>query len=280
MQNVDFFVDPEIALRIRSLEGTMRSKTGGPILFDDKRSYVIQVEAAEVGLTGKDLSLLLNKYVFNYSGSPLRGLRITTSGNEIVQRGTLHKVFPMAFEIRARLSITPDGRIRMSPTRTEILGLHVDRLMKGLGLALDEVIDLKKAKGAAVVGNDIYLQPTMILPPPSIEGTVSSVRVEGDQVIQTFGSPRSVIPLTVSDSRAQNYMMYRGGELKFGKLLMQDAELQITDLDPEDPFLFELDRYQPQLVAGYSRTLPSGGLVVFMRDRDKIGRTTRTPGFP
>ena len=46
----------------------------------------------------------------------------------------------------------------------------------------------------------------------------------------------------------------------------------ITDLDPADPFHFDLDRYKPQLVAGYSRTLQSGGLEVWMRDIDKIGK--------
>lgn len=45
--------------------------------------------------------------------------------------------------------------------RTKLLGLHVDRLMEGLGLALDEVIDLKKVKAASVAGDDIHLQPTM-----------------------------------------------------------------------------------------------------------------------
>ena len=50
-----------------------------------------------------------------------------------------------------------------------------------------------------------------------------------------------------------------------------DADMLINDLDPQDPFRFDLDRYKPQLVAGYSRTLESGGLEVWMRDIDKLG---------
>ena len=275
MRNVDFYVDREIPLRIRRLTGTMRSKTTGPVLFDDKRSFIIAVEAAEVGLTGRDLSLLLNRYVFNYAGSPLRNISITTAGSQIVQKGTLHKVFPMRFEIRAQLSAMPDGRIRMHPVRTEILGLHVDKLMQGLGLALDEVIDLKKAKGASVVGDDIYLQPTMILPPPAIEGRVSAVRVLGEQVVMTFGTSSALGP--IPDSTSQNYMFYRGGTLRFGKLMMLDADMQINDLDPADPLKFNIDRYLDQLVAGYSRTLRSGGLNVFMRDIDKLNAPPSVP---
>jgi len=272
MRNVDFYVDPQIPLRIRRLTGRMRSKAGGPVTFDDKRSFVISVDAAEVGLTGPDLSLLLNKYVFNYEGAPLRNLAVTVSGNQIVQKGTLRKVASMPFEIRANLSVTPDGRIRIHPTRTEILGLHVDKLMSGLGLALDEIISLKKAKGASLSGNDIFLSPTMILPPPSIEGRLTGVRTEADQVVMTFGSPQAMTFVPVPDTAAHNYMYYRGGTLKFGKLMMLDAEMFITELDPADAFKFDLDRYQPQLVAGYSRTLLSGGLEVFMRDIDKLDR--------
>ena len=272
MQNVDFYVDPQIPLHISRLSGTMMSRTRGPVMFDDKRSFVIRVTAAEAGLTGPALSALLNKYVFNYSGSPITNLRVTVSGNEIIQKGTLHKVGALPFEIRASLSVTPDGRIRLHPTRTEIIGLHVDRLMSGLGLPLSKIIDLSKAKGATVSGNDIFLSPTAVIPPPEIQGHVTAVRVENNLVIMTFGSPASTPMIAVPDTSARNYMYYKGGTLQFGKLMMLDADMFITDLDPADPFRFDLDRYKPQLVAGYSRTLQSGGLEVWMRDIDKIGK--------
>lgn len=250
----------------------MRSRDGGPIIFDDKKSFIIIVDAAEVGLTGPALSVLLNKYVFGFKGSPLTNLRVSVSGNEIVQKGTLHKVVGMPFEIRARLSVTPDGRIRIHPVRTEILGLHVDKLMKGLGLSLEKIISLSKAKGAAVDGNDIFLSPDSILPPPAIEGRVTAVRIERGEILMTYGSRAAVSAVTTPDTSAGNYMYYRGGTLRFGKLLMLDADMLITDLDPADAFRFDLDRYQPQLVAGYSRTLNSGGLEVWMRDIDKLGK--------
>jgi hypothetical protein len=276
MRNVDFYVDREIPLRIRRLHGTMRSIKGGPVLFDDKQSFIIRIEAAEVGLTGKDLSLLLNKYVFGYRGSPLSNLRITVSGNELIQKGTLHKVAALPFEMHAVLSATPDGRIRMHPTRTEIIGIKVDRLMTGLGLPLEKIIDLSKAKGATVKGNDILLDPALIIPPPRIEGRVSGVRIQSGQVIMTFGTAPARVA-SVPDSTAANYMYYRGGTLQFGKLIMVDADMLITELDPVDAFQFDLDRYRPQLIAGYSRTLESGGLEVWMRDIGKISSRAAGP---
>jgi hypothetical protein len=274
MQNVDFYVDPEIPLRISKLRGKMRSRNGGTVMFDDKRSFVIEVESAEAGLTGPALSTLLNKYVFNYRGSPITNLKVTTSGNQIIQKGTLHKVAALPFEITATLSITSDGRIRIHPTRTEIIGLHVDKLMSGLGLPLDKIINLSKAKGATVRGNDIYLSPTVIIPPPEIKGRVSGVRVENGMVVMTFGSPASMAMSAIPDTTVRNYMYYRGGTLQFGKLMMLDADLLITELDTADPFRFDLDRYKPQLVAGYSRTLQSEALEVWMRDIDKLGKSS------
>jgi hypothetical protein len=274
MQNVDFYVDPQIPLHIRHLRGTMRSKTGGPVIFDDKNSFILRLDDAEVGLTGPDLSLLLNKYVFNFAGSPLKHLTVTTSGNQIVQKGLLHKVVDVPFSITASLSVTPDGRIRIHPVKTFILGLHVDELMNGLGLTLDKIIDLRKAKGATVAGNDIFLDPAKILPPPSLEGRITAVAVVGNEVVQTFGQPAQA--MIVPDATVSNYMYYKGGSIRFGKLLMSDAELEITDLDPADPLRFDLARYLPELVAGYSRTFPSGGLEAFMRDVDKLGKPPET----
>jgi hypothetical protein len=270
MRNVDFYVDPEIVLHIHRLRGTIRSKGGGPVMFDDKRSLVIHLATGEVGLTASDITALLNKYVFAYKGAALSKLRVTIVGSQIVLTGTLHKVAALPFTIRAEVSATPDGHIRMHPVQTKIIGLGVTRLMRGLGMSLEKLVDLSKARGASAKGNDIYLAPDSILPPPAIEGRVTAVRIVGNEMVQTFGGEGTPAQLSIPDSSQHNFMFYRGGTLRFGKLLMLDAEMQIVDLDPADPFRFNLDRYNAQLIAGYSRTLPDLGLEVYMRDIDKV----------
>jgi hypothetical protein len=280
MRNVDFYVDPAIPLHVRRLRGVMRSKNGGPVIFDDKQSFIIQITAAEVGLSSASLAVLLNKYVFGYPGAPLSHLGIKTAGTEIIQTGRLHKGVDVSFEIRAALDVTPEGMIRIHPTHVKLLGIGADRLRKALGLSLQKIVDLRGARGATVKGDDILLDPEKILPPPTIEGRMTAIRVEGDEVVQTFGtdSDRAALrPLGVGDPRAQNFMFYRGGTLRFGKLFMVDADMQIVDLDPADAFRFDLDRYQAQLVAGYSRSQADGGLEVFMRDVDKTSRRAPSP---
>ena len=61
-------------------------------------------------------------------------------------------------------------------------------------------------------------------------------------------------------------MFYRGRVLRFGKLTMEDADLQIVDADPDDPFDVSLAHLNQQLVAGSSRNQKDFGLVTTMPD--------------
>lgn len=69
-------------------------------------------------------------------------------------------------------------------------------------------------------------------------------------------------------------MYFAGGTLHFGKLFMVHADMQIVDLNPADPFDFSIDRYNDQLVAGYSKNRPDLGIEVYMPD------ITRIPASP
>jgi hypothetical protein len=144
--------------------------------------------------------------------------------------------------------------------------------MKAFGLSLQKILDLRKAKGVTVRGNDLYMDPVTLLPPPAFEGKLVDVRVDGDQLVQTFGAPNSAPGLRIPDAGAPAYMFYKGGTLRFGKLLMLDAEMQIVSLHPTGSFGFDLDRYMQQLVAGYSKTLADSGLEVFMASVETLGK--------
>jgi hypothetical protein len=65
-------------------------------------------------------------------------------------------------------------------------------------------------------------------------------------------------------------MAYRDSNLRFGKLTMNQADLMLIDMDPQDPFDFYLDHYQEQLVAGYTKTTLEFGLRVYTRDYNKL----------
>lgn len=270
MRNINFYLMPNGALRIRKMRGTMRSLKGGPVVFDDKNSFIMHLTYAEIGLNGTDITTLMNKYIFAYPGAPLKRLQVHTSGSQIVQTGVMHKILDIPFTITADVSVTPEGLIRLHPVKTTILGVDGDKLMRAFGLSLQKILDLSKAKGVTVKGNDLFLDPVRILPPPAIEGHATAIRVDGDQLVQTFGTVAESTPLPPPDTSASAYMFFRGGTLHFGKLLMLDAEMQIVDLRPTGFFNFDLDKYKDQLVAGYERTLPSLGLEVYMLGLEKL----------
>ncbi len=280
MRDANFYIITLAALRIRTLRGQMQSLKGGPVVFDDKNAFVIRLDYAEIGLNGKDITELMNKYIFAYPGAPLKHLKVHTSGSRIVQTGVMHKILDIPFEITADVSVTPDGLIRLHPVKTRILGVNGNDLMRAFHLSLEKILDLSKAKGVTVKGNDLFLDPVRILPPPAIEGHATAIRIDGDELVQTFGTPAAAPPLVPPDTSARAYMYYKGGTLHFGKLLMLGADMQIVDSRPSSFFNFSLDRYKDQLIAGYSRTTHALGLEVFMLGLDKLSSGVPTPASP
>lgn len=281
-RNVEFHMTPDVVLDIHYLDGAMRSVVSGqPVVFDDKSSFVIQIDTARVGLTPPNLAVLMNRYVFGYKDAPLRKLRFEVKDGQLVQSGVLHKVVDIPFQITASLDVTDEGRIRIHPTAMRIFGVDGEGLMKALGLQLQGLLDLSKARGVTVQGNDLLLDPARLLPPPAISGRVVAARVENGEVVQIFGSDSSRGARTRSrgdsipplDSSATNFMRFRGGTLRFGKLFMVSADMQIIDADQHDPFDFGIDDYNRQLVAGYSRNTIGGALKVYMPDLDDTGVT-------
>ena len=276
MKNVNLRVANDAVVSVRQLRGeVIPTQRGGSALLDSTRSFSIRITSGTVALASKDLGVILNRFVFGYKGSPLKNLRVRTSGNQLVQTGVMHKGVDLNFEITSALSLTDSGLIRLKPTKVRVLGVNGQSLLNALGLQLDDLLDLSGSAAARVKGDDIYLDPTKILPPPAILGRLASVRVEGDALVQEFVRlPDDTLfsGYARADSAAPNYLFFRGGRLRFGRLEMRDTALQILDLDPSDPFDLFLAEYNKQLVAGYSRNRPDLSLQAFFPDYTDIGR--------
>lgn len=273
MRNVNFHLPREVVLRIATLQGRMIPKSSSrPITFDDDGSFALRIATGEIALDTVALRRLMNDWVFAYEGAPLRELSFSTEGDHLVQKGILHKVIDIPFRIEATVALDPNGDIRIHPESMKILGVDGKGLMRAFDLTLEKVMDVSGAKGVRVEGNDLVLQPTVILPPPAIEGRIVALHVSDGRLVQTFGGGNADddAPLTVPDS-SSNYMYFRGGTVRFGKLFMVDADMEVVDADPADAFEFNLREYARQLIAGYSRTRADQGLEVLMPDADDAG---------
>lgn len=270
MRNVDLHIDERAALYVRRLRGEVIStKPGTPAVLDDATSFSIRVTSGTIALGGDALAALLNGRVFAYRGAPLSHIRVRIAAPYVIQSGMLHKGVDLPFEMTGTIALEPDGRVRLHPVRTRILGVDGAKLLHALGLHLEDLVDLSGSRGASVRGDDLLLAPTEILPPPGIQGRLASIRADGSVLVQEFVHlPEDSVfdGAARPDSAAANFINFHGGQLQFGKLLMTDTDLQIIDADERDPLDLYLARYSRQLVAGTSRTLPSLGLRVVMPD--------------
>ncbi|HWC95355.1 MAG TPA: hypothetical protein VG456_01365 [Candidatus Sulfopaludibacter sp.] len=271
MRNVHMRMSPAVALQVRSLRGRLTPLGEGPVTLDAPDSFVVDVDSGVMSLSTDSLSQLLNSYVFAYPGAPLKKISISAKGNRLVQKGIVHKGVDLPFEMEGELTVTADGNLRMHVDTIKSAHLPVKGLLHFLGEDLSKLINVNEARGVRMEGDDILMFPSRMLPPPHIRGRIAEVHVEGNNVVQTFHTEHEAATLRLPVPAA-NYIYHRGGVLRFGKLTMTDADLEIVDQTPANPFDFSLAGYNRQLVAGYSKNTLSHGLVVHMPDFAQVGK--------
>jgi len=268
MRNVTFRFSDTVAVEIKSLNGVLTplGKNEFPN-FDDKDSFKLRVSTAEIAMDSRDLANVLNSYVFARPHSPLAQLSISVEKGHLKVKGKLHDKGDIPFETEGILTPTADGRIRLHSEKIKAIHLPVKGLMDLFGIDLSSLIKEGKVPGVGAQEDDLILDLEQILPPPHIEGKVISVRMEGGKIIQIFGGSGAK---PVKNIRAGNYMAFKNNRIRLGKLVMNDTDLILIDMDPNDPLDFFLDHYKDQLSAGYSKLTPDSGLRVYIKDYNKL----------
>ena len=284
MRNVDLHVAPMVVLHIRRLRGEVVSiPAGQPIVFDDKRSFDIRIATADVGMQTADLTRLLNEYVFAYEGRPLGNMTVTAHGSQLRLRATLHKGGDVPVEIIGNVSATPGGEVKVHPTSIKVAKVSAGPLLRLVGLKLQKLVSLRGSRGARIQGNDILLEPDSLLPPPRIHGHLTAARMEGDELRLTFNS-ETIAPIAAAadtpPDTSGNFLYFRRGTVRIGKLFMVHADLEIMDQNPADPLDFDLDQYVRQLVAGYVKNTAARGLIVHSPDLRTLGPSDESPRAP
>jgi hypothetical protein len=277
MKNVEYHLTDQIIVHVGTLNGRLEPKPGGIPIFDDKQSFSIDVDSGSVRLSMTALTNDLNDYVFAKPDAPLKKLTASTKGNQLIVKGLLVSKGGIPFETDGTLSITPEGMIRVHTEKVKALRLPVKGLMDMLGLDTATMLNTKKVEGVSVDKDDLILDPGKILPPPELSGHLASVGIENNEIALVFkpaeGSAKQ--ELLTSTCGGRNYLLFKGGSIRFGKLTMSDADLELIDSDPADSFDFSIDHYQDQLVAGYSKMTRKGGLCVHIPDFDKIKQSPK-----
>lgn len=268
---VDLRLFEDARVRVHRLVGVaISTRPGQPVALDDARSYVIEVESGETWIGYDDLAVVMNEHTFAFRGAPVGRLRMAREDDpddpgKVELKGRLKRGLRLPFEIEGRPEATADGRIRIRTTSIQVLDIPVRGLLHALGLDAADLMGNMEERGLTFVGDDLILDASLALPPPRMKGRVTALRVEDEGMALTFGRPPASPP-----SRRSNYLFFRHGTIKIGRMTQTDAWLRITDRDPSDPFDFYGDRMNEQLAGAWSRMSEEGNLTMFVPDFDDI----------
>jgi len=272
MRNVMFHLTTKAAAHLETISGELWpvGKNEMPV-FDDKTSFEVRVSAGKVSITPEALAEIMNSYVFARSDAPLKDISISIDKDRLIIKGKLHTKGDIPFGTAGRLSTTPDGRLRVHTEKITALKIPVKGMMGLFGIELAKVVNTSKIDGMDVDKDDLLVDLANLLPPPHIKGKVTAVRIEDNAIVTFFGTEaaRSSVPV-----EKDNYMSFTGNSVRFGKLIMENTDLTVLDLDPRDPLDWNQDRYKEQLEAGYSKITSNFGLHAYAKDFSKLSRSS------
>lgn len=267
MRNVRLHAAPDVVLDVARLDGHLVTTRGDLPIFDDQQSFYVEVDHADLSASAASLTGLVRQ-AFAYKGAPIKDVRVAISEGKLQEKGKLHAGISVPFSMTA--DVAPhDGRILLRPEKMRVLGIPSVRLMKFAGIELDDLVTARPGRGVEVRDNELLLEPSQMLKAPQIRGRVTAARIEGDRLRLTLGDAPPARDAAPADA-PHNFIGFRGGQIRFGRLTMANADLQLIDADPSDPFDFYPEKYNDQLVAGYSRNTPDGALRTTMPDYNDI----------
>ena len=269
MNNVDLHMTPDITLHVRYLRGKFEASPQRNLPYlDDTASYTVAVDSGVVAIDLASLNALMTR-TFAGDNSNVNKLKVTVDedGN-LRQKGVIDKAVNIPFAVKAGVEATPDGKLRVFSKSVKGFGVPMTPLMKLFHLEMDDLLKVRPGHGVTVRDNDLILDPSLLLPPPSLRGKITKASVERDLVVQVFGD--GAVHHLAPPPTAKNYIYWRGGSLSFGKLTMTATDLELVDTDPKDPFDFSVEHWDKQLVAGYSKTTASRGLKAHMPDYNDL----------
>jgi hypothetical protein len=260
------------AARIEILSGELlpTGKNEMPV-FDDKTSFEVRVVSGKISISPEALASIMNSYVFARSNAPLKDLSVSIDKNRLIIKGKMHSKGDIPFQTEGTVSATPDGRLRVHTEKVKALHVPVKGVMGVFGIELADVVNTSKIDGLDTDKNDLLMDLGKLLPPPHIRGKVTGVSVENNTIVTLFGDGGAS---AASAKEKGNYMSFEGGPVRFGKLVMESADLTVLDLDPADPLDWNQSHYRDQLVAGYSKITPSFGLRAYVKDFAKLPRSS------
>jgi hypothetical protein len=271
--NVLFRLTPNGAALLENVSGELWpvGKYDVPV-FDDKTSFELRIANGTISITPAALAAILNEHVFAATDAPLKEISLEIRDERLIVKGKLHSKKDLPFETAGELMISDDGRLRVRTEKVKALHLPVKKVMELFGIEFASVLNTSKIAGLDTDKNDLLLDLNALLPPPHIRGKIATARLGKNAITVVYGDGGRKIASPVD---AGNYIYLRENRVRFGKLAMENTDLALIDLDPQDPLDWNQSRYEQQLAAGYTKVTERFGLRSFVKDFAKLPRATR-----
>jgi len=259
---------PSFRVYVRWLRGQLaRAHRQANPSFDDPESFYLDIKTGVLRANIGDIGNYLN--ASGTANSPLTNVTLSGDAQQIKLTGTLHKFVSLPVEVVGTIAANPDNRIQIHVTKINVLKVPFKGLLGSLHITISDLFHNHEISGVQVSGSDIFLDTQKLLPPPRIQGHLTSVRVVNPDLEEIYGDGQSDVT-RVEEWR--NFIRLSGGTIDFGKLTMHHVDLIMIDISKDPWFDIDLANYQEQLVNGYTRMTPQAGLQIFMPDLRVIPR--------
>ncbi|PYX87374.1 MAG: hypothetical protein DMG68_11975 [Acidobacteria bacterium] len=154
MHNLSYHFTDKVIVRIFDLQGEMSpTREGSVVVFDDKLSFQMTVDAAQIALSLQDLSHALQQHAFSAPDAPLKDLVVTAAKDRLKIQGKLHSKGDVPFQTEGTLSTTPQGEIRVHTEKIKAAHVPVKGLMDLLGMKISDLLNTRKVRGVRVEGD-------------------------------------------------------------------------------------------------------------------------------
>jgi hypothetical protein len=251
----------------------------GETYFDLDRpdSFRLRILQGEARVGFPALEEIFNDSILGYPGAPLRkikiqNLSIPSESNPSVSEEGLRLVGEMnlgiwlGFVLDTRV-IQSGDKIELIPIRIRTLGIsYIKSVLDLVKIPLEVLLPIQKGRGAEIVQSKIVVDPFALFRSPGISGNLSKVQVQPKTLIVGFSSP--VLPKRPSmpDPKYPNSIFVWGGTVKFGKLRMESAQIQMKDTNINTIFDFYLRLYMKSIAKGKALVGSDGSITVDMPD--------------
>lgn len=265
-------------LHLRSVDGRLLpTQPDRPVSIDEPTTWRGVVEHAEIGVPTAALEAVLRR-PGDRGVAALDGVTVRTDGARLILSGEL-RPGGLGFEVVAVPSPDPRGRLGVRAESVRVLGLDVERALDRADLTFADLLSLDGQRGLSVEGDTLFVEVSELSSEVALEGRVVAVAVLADGVALVLGEGAATArPVTMArveeavHTPHRNAVVFDGGDLRFGDIVLIDGRIEVEDIDPSDPLTADVATLSDQLRAGHSKSLPASAAVrLMLPDHDAFG---------